>query len=261
MQLFLTKWWGSLERIPCSQVLCHKMLLWLRDGQITQDDWRHFMNRTLAQVQDLSPFEFNTALCLFPTTEPACGGTQHFQAACLWPAYCYTVKAVHTGPNSSKALSDDAYRCSCDAILQSVGRHAWDWSMAPWEPSKPSAIMLVQHASCMICQWQWQFTLTLTQVLPSLMVATVPITPLWYLWPHTEEAHNWNQWTTELSSNRATRELNHRTTEHWTTDNVPIYTKNRVKVAETGLTGYDNNCCWWLQVMPGSGQTLHCCSK
>ena len=32
------------------------------------------MNRTLAQVQDLSPFEFTAALCLFPTTEPACGG-------------------------------------------------------------------------------------------------------------------------------------------------------------------------------------------
>lgn len=51
---------------PC-QVLFRNMLLRLRDGQVTEEDWRQFMNRTPAQVQDLSPFA--TALRLFPTTE------------------------------------------------------------------------------------------------------------------------------------------------------------------------------------------------
>ena len=52
-----------------SQVLFRQvlLLLQLRDGQVTKDEWRHFMSRTPAQVSDLSPF--TAALHLFPTTE------------------------------------------------------------------------------------------------------------------------------------------------------------------------------------------------
>ena len=50
-----------------SQVLFPQMLLRLKDGQVTQDDWRYFMSRTPAQVSDLS--QFTAALHLFPTTE------------------------------------------------------------------------------------------------------------------------------------------------------------------------------------------------
>ena len=110
-----------------SQVLFRNMLLRLRDGQVTQDDWRHLMNRTPAQLQDLSPF--TTALHLFPTTEAVVEHNVSKLHALGQPIA--TIKAVHTGPNASKASSDDAaglepiicLRCSCDAILQSVGGH------------------------------------------------------------------------------------------------------------------------------------------
>ena len=50
-----------------SQVLFHDILLHLRDGQVTQDHWKHLMKQTPAQLHDLTPF--TTALRLFPTIE------------------------------------------------------------------------------------------------------------------------------------------------------------------------------------------------
>ena len=87
-----------------SQVLFRKMLLRLRDGQVTQDDWKHFMTRTPAQVQDLSPFA--SAVHLFPTTEAVVEHNVAKLRACGQPIA--TIKAVHTGPQASKASSDDA---------------------------------------------------------------------------------------------------------------------------------------------------------
>ena len=80
------------------------MLLRLRDGQVTQDDWKHFMTRTPAQVQDLSPFA--SAVHLFPTTEAVVEHNVAKLRACGQPIA--TIKAVHTGPQASKASSDDA---------------------------------------------------------------------------------------------------------------------------------------------------------
>lgn len=87
-----------------SQVLFRQMLLRLRDGQVTEDDWRHFMSRTPAQVSDLSPF--TAALRLFPTTEAVLEHNVSKLYAIGQPIA--TIKAVHTGPNAAKASSDDA---------------------------------------------------------------------------------------------------------------------------------------------------------
>ena len=87
-----------------SQVLFRQMLLRLRDGQVTEDDWRHFMSRTPAQVSDLSPF--TAALRLFPTTEAVVEHNVSKLYAVGQPIA--TIKAVHTGPNAAKASSDDA---------------------------------------------------------------------------------------------------------------------------------------------------------
>ena len=87
-----------------SQVLFRNILLHLRDGQVTQDDWKHLMKQTPAQVQDLTPF--TNALRLFPTIEAVVEYNVSKLRACGQPIA--TIKAVHTGPNASKASPDDA---------------------------------------------------------------------------------------------------------------------------------------------------------
>ena len=62
------------------------------------------MKQTPTNVADLTPF--TDVLRLYPTVE-AVVEQQHWQAQGLWSAYCH-IKAVHTGANAAKALSDDA---------------------------------------------------------------------------------------------------------------------------------------------------------
>ena len=50
-----------------SQVLFRNILLRLRNGDITEDDWKHLMTQTPAKIGDISAF--NDALRLFPTVE------------------------------------------------------------------------------------------------------------------------------------------------------------------------------------------------
>ena len=86
------------------QVLFRKILLQLRDGKITQDHWEHLMKQTPAQVHDLSLFA--NALHLFPTIEAVVEHNVSKLHTCGQPIA--TIKALHTGPNASKASSDDA---------------------------------------------------------------------------------------------------------------------------------------------------------
>ena len=69
-----------------SQVLFRQILLRLRNGEVTEDDWKHLMTRTPAQISDISAF--NDALRLFLTVF-FCSGTQHLQTPCLWSASCH----------------------------------------------------------------------------------------------------------------------------------------------------------------------------
>ena len=48
------------------EVFCN-VLLHLRDGQVTEEDWQHLMNQTPAKVQDLE--QFRNALHLYPTID------------------------------------------------------------------------------------------------------------------------------------------------------------------------------------------------
>ena len=87
-----------------NQVLFRQILLRLRDAQLTTDDWKHLMNQTPAQVQDLAPF--SSALHLHPTIEAVVEHNITKLHASGQPVA--TIKAVHTGPNASKASPDDA---------------------------------------------------------------------------------------------------------------------------------------------------------
>ena len=50
-----------------NQVLFRNILLRMRDGQVTEEDWQHLMKQMPAQVQDLE--QFCNALHLYPTVE------------------------------------------------------------------------------------------------------------------------------------------------------------------------------------------------
>ena len=86
------------------QVLFRDILLRLRDGRVTEDDWKQLMKQTPAQIDDLMPF--NNALRLHPTVEAVVEHNVTRLHASGQPIA--TIKAVHTGPNAAKASSDDA---------------------------------------------------------------------------------------------------------------------------------------------------------
>lgn len=164
-----------------SQVLFHKMLLRMRDGQVTQNDWRHFMNRTPAQVQDLSLF--TSALCLFPTTEAVVDHNVSKFHALGQPIA--TIKAVHTGPNASKPSSDDASGlepiiCLAVGACVMLSSNLWvDMGLVKaicyhvgTAPPDLSVAVTVQFD---------------TYSGPTLLDGTVPITPLCHTWSSTRQ--------------------------------------------------------------------------
>ena len=86
------------------QVLFRDILLCLRDGRVTEGDWKHLMKQTPAQVEELT--SFSTALRLHPTVETVvdCNVTRlHSSNQAI-----ATIKAVHTGPGAAKVSSDNA---------------------------------------------------------------------------------------------------------------------------------------------------------
>ena len=85
------------------QVLFRDILLRLRDGRVTED-LKRLMKQTPAQVEDLTPF--NNALRLHPTVVAVVECNVTSLHASGQPIA--TIKAIHTGPNASKASSDDA---------------------------------------------------------------------------------------------------------------------------------------------------------
>ena len=88
------------------QELFHNILLHLRDAQVTEADWIHLMKQTPVQVQNLQPF--STALHLHPTVEAVVEHNVSKLRASGQPIT--TIKAIHTGPNASKASPNDAGR-------------------------------------------------------------------------------------------------------------------------------------------------------
>ena len=87
-----------------SQVQFRNILLRHRNSEVTESDWRHLMTRTPAHTSDSS--SFNNALHLFPTVEAVVEHNINKLYACGQPVT--TIKAVHTGPNASKASPDNA---------------------------------------------------------------------------------------------------------------------------------------------------------
>ena len=87
-----------------NQVLFRNILLRMRDGQVTKEDWQHLMKQTPAQVQDLE--QFRNALHLYPTVEAVAEHNVTKLHSSGQPIA--TVKATHTGANASKASPDDA---------------------------------------------------------------------------------------------------------------------------------------------------------
>ena len=87
-----------------AQVLFRQILLRLRDARLTYDDWQQLMKQTPARLLNLAPF--TTALHLHPTIEAVVEHNVSRLRASGQPIA--TIKAIHTGPNASKASSEDA---------------------------------------------------------------------------------------------------------------------------------------------------------
>ena len=86
------------------QVKFRDILLRLRNGQVTIDDWKQLMKQTCVEVSDLAPFV--NALQLRPTVEAV---VEHNVARLRASAHpVATIKAVHSGPSAAKASSEDA---------------------------------------------------------------------------------------------------------------------------------------------------------
>ena len=86
------------------QIQFRNILLRLRGGISTTDDWNYLMRRTPTEVQDLSLFA--NALHLYPTKEAV---VEH-NVAKLQDSNqpIATIKAVHTGSNACRASADEA---------------------------------------------------------------------------------------------------------------------------------------------------------
>ena len=86
------------------QVLFRDILLRLRDAKLTISDWEQLMKQTPTEVSDLAPF--TDALHLHPTIEAVVEHNITRLRANGHPVAI--IKAVHSGPNASKASSEDA---------------------------------------------------------------------------------------------------------------------------------------------------------
>ena len=87
------------------QVRFRELLLRLRDGQVTQQDWELLITRSAANVADTQPFE--NALHLHPLKQ---SGAEHnaLKLRQLGRPVA-AIKAIHSGTNASKATTDDAH--------------------------------------------------------------------------------------------------------------------------------------------------------
>ncbi len=166
-----------------SQVLFRQILLRLRNGEIIEDDWKHLMTRTPAQISDT--FAFNDALRLFPTVEAVVEHNVSKLHVCGQPVA--TIKAVHSGPNASKGSSDDAgglepVVCLAKGACVMLSSNLWvDMGLV-------SGTMGTVQA---ICYKSGQAPPSLPVVVtvlfdhysgPTLLDGTVPITPLRRSW-------------------------------------------------------------------------------
>ena len=152
-------------------MLFRDILLRLRDARLTISDFEQLMKQTPAKVSDLAPF--TNALHLHPTVEAV---VEHNVARLHASGHpVATIKAIHAGPNASKASSEDAGGWSPSSALHamlmscSLQTSGWIWnsSMVPWELSLPSVIVMENHLPT--CQLQSQYNLTPTEDLNCLM--------------------------------------------------------------------------------------------
>ena len=90
--------------VDTEQQLFRDLLLRLRDGQTTVEDWKHLMKQTPAVVGATTPFA--EALHLFATASDVAEHNIHKLHASGQPVAM--LKAVHNGPGAFKATSEEA---------------------------------------------------------------------------------------------------------------------------------------------------------
>ncbi len=163
------------------QVRFRDILLRLRDAKVTVADWNHLMTQTPTHVQERSPFV--TSLHLHPTVEAIVEYNVTQLRASGKPIA--TIKAVHTGPNASKAPADDAggleaviclAHGACVMFTSNLGgRRFGQWThgtiaaicyRSGGPPDLPVAVMVHFDKYCG----------------PTLHDGTVPITPIHHTW-------------------------------------------------------------------------------
>lgn len=87
-----------------TQILFRNILMRLRNGQTTVNDWHILINQTPTKVSNIQ--HFVDALHLYPTTQAVVEYNVSKFTSNGHPIA--TVKAVHTGKNASKCSPDDA---------------------------------------------------------------------------------------------------------------------------------------------------------
>ena len=92
------------SRQDADQIHFRDVLLRMRNAELSVTDWEYLMSQTPARVQDKSSFD--NALHLYPTVEEVVQHNIHQLQRNQQPIAI--IKAHHTGPNASKATTDQA---------------------------------------------------------------------------------------------------------------------------------------------------------
>ena len=155
-----------------SQVRFRQILLRLRNGEVTEDDWKHLMMRIPAQISDISAF--NDALRLFPTVEAVVEHNISKLHACGQPVAM--MKAVHFGPNATKASSDDGgglepIVCLAMGARVMLSSNLWvDMGLVNGAMGTIQTICYKAGQAPPLYQWLLLYCLTTALVPPSLTV-------------------------------------------------------------------------------------------
>ena len=170
------------------QRLFRDILMWLRNAEVTVDDWKHLMKCTASEVGDTS--QFDGALRLFLTTESVAEYNVEKLHSNGHPVAM--IKAVHSSPGASKCSVEDAgglENVVCIAQGARVMLTSNLWVQAGLVNGAVGTVAAIcyksdQHPPCLPVAVTVRFD---SYAGPTLPDGSVPITPLHRTWLSTDK--------------------------------------------------------------------------